>query len=63
MFFGKPVVFNAALKFATRGSTGIFLGWHLQPGGLFGGEMLLLDLDELAVQEPGAMSRVYTIQD
>ena len=63
MIFRKPAVFNAGPKFASRGSTGIFLGWHLQPGGLYRGDMLILDLDELAVQEPGAKSRVYRIKE
>ena len=49
--FGCRVLYRRprhdAAKFAPRGSEGIFLGHHLEPGGMFKGDYLILSLDNL----------------
>ena len=56
-FHGKLIPFGAkvlyrrpkhdAAKFAPRGSEGIMLGHHLEPGGIFKGDYLVLNIDNL----------------
>ena len=53
--FGSKVIYRRpkhdAAKFAPRGSEGIMLGHHLEPGGLFKGDYLVLSLDNLLVED------------
>ena len=52
--FGSKVVYRRtkhdAAKFAPRGSEGIMLGHHLEPGGLFKGDYLVLNTDNLFIK-------------
>jgi hypothetical protein len=63
VIFRKPAVFQDGQKFAARGAAGIFLGWHLWPGGVFRGDMLVIAIDELALKEHGAKARIYRIKE
>ena len=53
--FGSKVIYRRpkhdAAKFAPRGSEGIMLGHHLEPGGLFKGDYLVLSLDNLLTED------------
>ena len=52
--FGSKVLYRRpkhdAAKFAPRGSEGIMLGHHLEPGGLFKGDYLVLNIDNLLIE-------------
>ena len=61
--FRKPSVFRDQRKFTNRGSDGIFVGWHLQPGGVYRGDMLVIDVDELAEAPSGTKPRVYRVKE
>ena len=61
--FRKPLPYKQAEKFAPRGSQGVFVGWFLLPGGVYKGDMLIVDLDELANSPPGAAPRVYRVKE
>ena len=61
--FRKPLPYKQAEKFAPRGSQGVFVGWFLLPGGVYKGDMLIVDLDELASSPPGAAPRVYRVKE
>ena len=60
--FRKPLPYKADEKFAPRGSQGVFVGWFLLPGGVYKGDMLIVDLDELATASAGSKPRVYRIK-
>ena len=52
--FGSKVIRRRpkhdAAKFAPRGSEGIMLGRHLEPGGLLKGDYLVLNIDNLSIE-------------
>ena len=52
--YRKPLPFKDGKKFAPRGSKGVFVGWFLLPGGIYKGDLLVIDLDELA-EAPASM--------
>ena len=61
--FRKPLRFHDGEKFAARGSTGIFVGWFLLPGGIYKGDTLIIDADDLVEAPPGAQPRVYRVKE
>ena len=61
--FRKPLRYKEAEKFAPRGSQGVFVGWFLLPGGVYKGDMLVVDMDELASSPPGTAPRVYRVKE
>ena len=61
--FRKPQRFHDGEKFAARGSTGIFVGWFLLPGGIYKGNMLIIDVAELAEAPPDTKPRVYRVKE
>ena len=52
--FGSKVIYRRpkhdAAKFAPRGSEGIMLGHHLEPGGLFKGDYLVVNIDNFLIE-------------
>ena len=61
--FRKPLPYKKDEKFAPRRSLGVFVGWFLLPGGVYKGDMLIVDMDELATAPPGSKPRVYRVKD
>ena len=61
--FRKPLPYKTDGKFAPRGFQGVFVGWFLLPGGVYKGDMLIVDLDEMATALPGSKPRVYRIKE
>ena len=62
--FRKPLPYKVDAKLAPLGSQGVFVGWFLPlPGGVYGGDMLIVDMDELATAPPGSKPRVYRVKE
>ena len=61
--FRKPLRYKEGEKFAPRGSQGVFVGWFLLPGGVYKGDMLIVDMDELASSPAGTAPRVYRVKE
>ena len=64
--FGSKVIYprpkHDAAKFAPRGSEGIMLGHHLEPGGFFKGDYLVLNIDNL-LTEGNPKSTIHTVKE
>ena len=61
--FRRLARFSEPEKFAPRGSTGIFIGFFLLPGGGYKGDLRVIDLDEMAEAPQGTRPRVYRIKE
>ena len=61
--FRKPLPYKMDEKFAPPGSQGVFVGWFLLPDGVYKGDMLIVDLGELATAPLGSKPRVYRIKE
>ena len=64
--FGSKVLYwrpkHDAAKFAPRGSEGIMLGHHLEPGGLFKGDYLVSNIDNLLI-EGNPKSTIHRVKE
>ena len=63
LHFRKPLPYKTDENFAPLGSRGYFVGWFLLPGGVYKGDMLIVDLDELGTALPGSKPRVYRVKE
>ena len=60
--FRKPLPYKTNEKFLRFGSQGVFVGFLL-PGGVYKGDMLIVDLGDLAPALPGSKPCVNRIKE
>ena len=62
LHFRRPLSCKAVENFAPRGSQGVFVCRFLLPG-VYKGDILIVDLDELATAPPCTKPRVYRVKE